>query len=111
MHQDLLNASALEELKDIMEEDFVDLVDVFIEDSPNRINLILNSGDDTETVRKAAHALKGAAGNISAMALHDLCETLEHECKNGSLSKPLNTWGEEIEQCFNASASALRKHC
>jgi two-component system sensor histidine kinase/response regulator len=56
-----------------------DVIGLFIQDCPNQLAAIRaavgrQSGED---IRKAAHALKGAAANLSASALFDATATLE----------------------------------
>jgi signal transduction histidine kinase/CheY-like chemotaxis protein len=52
---------------------------IFIEDCPARLAAIKSAVDalDAEAVRAAAHALKGAAGNLSADRLFQAAKTLE----------------------------------
>jgi HPt (histidine-containing phosphotransfer) domain-containing protein len=41
--------------------------------------------DDLDTIARAAHRLKGAAGMIGAAPLHQLAEAIEHAAKAASL--------------------------
>jgi HPt (histidine-containing phosphotransfer) domain-containing protein len=52
---------------------------LFLVDCPERVAAIKAAvaGGDPEEVRKAAHALKGSAGNLSATALASAARTLE----------------------------------
>ena len=61
------------------EELFVEIIQLFLSDCPDRvadINAAVASGDP-EHIRLAAHALKGSAGNLSALALVEAAATLE----------------------------------
>ena len=52
---------------------------LFLEDCPTRLAAIKTAvdADDAEGIRASAHALKGAAGNLSARGVVDAARTLE----------------------------------
>jgi HPt (histidine-containing phosphotransfer) domain-containing protein len=56
-----------------------DVIGLFVEDCPARLTAIKAAVDarDAEAIRKAAHDLKGAAGNLSAPALFRAACVLE----------------------------------
>jgi two-component system sensor histidine kinase/response regulator len=71
-----------EELMDRVGRDealFTDVVALFLEDCPGRLAAIKAAVDarDADVIRTTAHALKGAAGNLSAAALFNAARTLE----------------------------------
>ena len=71
--------AALQVLKGIMEDDFSDLVQLFIDDSDARLSSLkqaVNDNDRTQ-VRDLAHSFKGASSNLSAVQLAELCFQLE----------------------------------
>lgn len=74
-----LDMHVVGELREIMGEDFCVLVDTFVSDSAVRLDDLaaaLRSGD-AEAFRRAAHSLKGSAGNLGAKSLMELCRQLE----------------------------------
>ena len=76
----MIDESALDELRQIMGDDFSLLVDTFVSDSQRRIDdmqqaLVARSSD---ILRGAAHGLKGSAMNFAATRLTQLCQQLEH---------------------------------
>ena len=78
-----LDMEQLNELKEVLEDEFQILIDTYLADAQLRLKLI-EEGLDTqnyEQVRLAAHSLKGASANIGALILAQLCEQLEHDCK------------------------------
>ncbi len=84
---DVLNAEMLEELREIMEEEFPVLLETFLEES-ERQYLVAKSawiGEDFDELRRAAHSLKGSCGNIGAEQLQRTCASLED---NARLSQP-----------------------
>lgn len=80
-----LDMEQLNELKEVLEDEFQVLINTYLIDAQLRLKLI-EEGLDTknyEQVRLAAHSLKGASANIGALILAQLCEQLEHDCKVG----------------------------
>ena len=75
----------LAELKDVLEDEFGVLISTYLTDAKFRLQLIENgiNSQDYESVRLAAHSLKGASANLGAIQLAQLCEKLEHDCKVG----------------------------
>ena len=69
------------------EELACELVEIFLEDAPEKLEMINQgvSNGDAETVEKAAHSLKGAAGNLSAKVVRELALKLETMGKGGTL--------------------------
>ena len=78
---------ALTMLEEIMEDEFPELVEVFIADSAPRIpalKLALEN-KETNTLRELAHSFKGASGNLSALPLADLCFKIEESSRQGEV--------------------------
>lgn len=80
-----IDAEQLAELKDVLEDEFSVLINTYLTDAKLRLNLIQTgiSNQDYESVRLAAHSLKGASANLGALVLAELCEKLEYDCKVG----------------------------
>ena len=71
-----------------------DVIAIFLDDCPRRLTAIKAAVDQGDAVRieAAAHALKGAAGNLSAAALFDAAQTLERIGAEGRLSAAEPAW-------------------
>ncbi len=86
-----LDPSILESFRDLQlpdEPDLVtDLIDLFIKDSTNRINLLTDAANrsDTPTIKAQAHNFKGSAGNIGAFKLAKLAKSMEFNLGNTPL--------------------------
>ena len=78
-----LDMEQLNELKEVLEDEFQILINTYLTDAQLRLKLIEEGLDikNYEQVRLAAHSLKGASANIGALILAQLCEQLEHDCK------------------------------
>ncbi|AGZ42623.1 ATP-binding protein [Actinoplanes friuliensis] len=71
------------------ERDLVNrLVESFLKRAPQHVAALAEAyaSGDRSTFEDQAHSLKGAAGNIGASAVADLCEQLEDEARAGALS-------------------------
>ena len=74
-----LDEEVIGDLRDLMEDEFGDLIQNFIDDTDIRISQISEAIDKTNTddMKKAAHALKSSSGNIGAMKLSRFAEEIE----------------------------------
>lgn len=82
-----INIDILNELKEIMEDDFDELIAVFISDGQAQIEKLqqeIGSGNADE-VRRIAHTLKGSSANIGILDLSELCQELEYQAAEVSL--------------------------
>ena len=72
---------ALLMLEEIMEDEFAELIQVYIADSDPRIAALQQALEqkDSTALREISHSFKGASGNISALPLADLCFKLEEK--------------------------------
>lgn len=63
----------------------VDLIRMFLEDGPEKVETITRglAAGDLEVVERAAHALKGSAGSLGAVLVQRDCETLQLSSRNG----------------------------
>ena len=73
------DTDALDVLAEVMEEEFPDLIQVYLADSEPRIEAMRTAllAADHNALRELAHSFKGASSNLSAMPLSELCYTIE----------------------------------
>ena len=73
---------------------------MFLEDGPGRVTAIglAVSSVDAGRLRTAAHALKGAAGNVGATALFEAARRLEQMGISGDLSGADTAWRELADE-------------
>lgn len=83
-----IDQEAISELKEMLEDEFADLIDTYINDTKTKLVLLAEevSNEDAGAVRKLAHSLKGASINIGIMALGALCHDLEELAKAEQVS-------------------------
>ena len=84
MNEESLDFTTVETLKDVLEEDFTELIETFIEDAHDRIiemrEILANAPSQLEM---PAHTLKGSSGNIGAVKLSQLCSQLVDSVREG----------------------------
>lgn len=76
----------LQELSEVLgAEEVREILDLFLEDSAPRLEMLSRAvaATDTSAAQREAHSLKGAAGNLGAMSLWSVCEGLERQIKHG----------------------------
>ena len=92
MEQSAVEKEISEKAKEWIEEygeDFlVDLIDVYLEDTPNRIAQMRESvdGGDTDTLIREAHTLKSSSANVGAMRLSALAKQMELVWQTGNFA-------------------------
>ena len=71
-----------------------DVIRIFLDDCPKRLAAIKNAVDlrDSELIRTTAHALKGAAGTLSATAVFDAAQALERLGTEARLEPTQAAW-------------------
>lgn len=81
--------AVIEQLQELMGDDFMLLVETFVNDSTQRMATINEAiaNNDAELLRTTAHGLKGSALNLSASNLSELASTLEAMGKAGDINQ------------------------
>lgn len=89
-----------------------DLVELFNGEAPLRLGAMRDgvSSGDSSAIAQAAHAMRGGAGNLGALAVAQLCSDIEHAAKNGdlpSVGPMLDQLERELEFVQQALAARL----
>lgn len=79
MTEPRINAEVLAELKDILEEEFGDLVTTYIRDTKRKMTDLVSQVEQQnfDSIHKLAHSLKGASSNLGVIYFTRLCHDLE----------------------------------
>lgn len=87
MSDSLLNLDTLNELKEIMGDEFNLLVSIFVADGKEQIEKLKLAIDsqNTEEIRQIAHTLKGSSSNLGMHQLAETCKTLESRAADTNL--------------------------
>jgi HPt (histidine-containing phosphotransfer) domain-containing protein len=74
-----LNSELLNELRELMEDDFSVLLETYLAESQRQLRGARGAleNDDLEALKRFAHSLKGSSSNIGAEVLSVLCGKLE----------------------------------
>lgn len=112
----LIDHNKLDAVKELAEPGdadgfFRDLVQLFFTRVPILIGEMqeANKGGDSVAVSKSAHTLKGTAGNLGAMRVMKLAETIEHQGRSGNLVG-LPQLLTDIEDAFSLSRVELENN-
>lgn len=85
-----LDEAALADLRILLEDEFGDLIDTFLDDAHQRhaelVELLQQAKPDALTVRATAHSFKGSCLNVGVSRLAQLCRRLEDLAAAGQLS-------------------------
>jgi HPt (histidine-containing phosphotransfer) domain-containing protein len=95
-----VDPAVLSALQDVMEDAYPDLLDTFLKDSQDRLE-VLRAASDHQAISQAAHSLKGSSSNMGAVTLAALCSQLE-QCANQpggcDIQKLINKIGEAFAE-------------
>lgn len=85
---DLMDFGRLREFREFDDESHSmtrEVVSLFVADAPHRLKALEDAvaSQDPQALSRAAHALKGAASNIGAIAIQAACAALESDARDG----------------------------
>ncbi len=86
-----IDMAVVEELLSLSDEGdpelLVDLIQMYLQDGPNKLREIVEGLEtqDYDRVERAAHSLKGAAGNLGAIHVQEDCEVLQNASRDHQL--------------------------
>lgn len=84
-----VDSSVLSALQDVMEAEYPTLLDVFLEDSEQRVAQLTEgphaTAADLQALCLNAHSFKGSSANMGALKLSELCQQLEDQSRRGKL--------------------------
>jgi CheY-like chemotaxis protein len=107
-----IDLSVIEELYEIMEEDFVGLILSFLDAAPGLIREI-EAGildGDTHQMILPAHSLKSSSANVGAMLLSEIAKQIELSAREQAITHIPELF-EILNERFNVANKALRKLC
>jgi signal transduction histidine kinase/CheY-like chemotaxis protein len=107
-----IDLSVIEELYEIMEEDFVGLILSFLDAAPSLIREIeagILDGDAHQIVLPA-HSLKASSANVGARLLSETAKQIELSAREQDMAHIPELF-EILNECFIVANKALRKLC
>ena len=115
----ILDPAALALLRQLRRPDkpdpVVELIDLFIQETPKRLREMRNAATqyDADALAAAAHNLRGCAGSIGAVKMAGLCEKLEENAGRRALQissrllKEIETEFDRVRQALHLEKSKL----
>lgn len=112
MSTEIIDHDAIRRLLNVIggdKEDLNELMEDFEESTPILVDKMKAAAAEAnlDSLRISAHSLKSNGRDFGALALATLCEKLEHACKAGEVSDPVEKV-EEIGRALDAARDALR---
>lgn len=106
----LLDKSVLKELKLIMEDEFTEVLQVFLEES---VSLMSDIHEDIEVAPENAvkkiHTLKSCSNNVGAIQLSGVAEEISHYLVDHDIASAKNKLNE-LQDVFTQSHAQVRKY-
>ena len=106
----VLDAAVLKELYEIMDDDFVTILESYIANAPRLMNGIKSAimNKNMEALVTAAHPLKSSSANVGAVQLAVLARELEFKGRQGDASKLSEIYQQTVET-YRRSIEELKK--
>lgn len=107
---EIIDHEQFEDMRELLEEDFADLIDVFIVDSHKRIAALRDAHKNNDNANgfEIAHAMKGASANLGATQLLALSSQLQELCRAQKISEQA-TLIEDISIALQNLEQAIQK--
>jgi len=105
----VIDKAALDELKSIMEDDFTDVLQIFLEESVSIMSEIHTGFEETsDSLIRAVHTLKSCSRNVGAMQLGMVAEKMEELLINKDSDSAKNLL-EDLQNLFTQSHAEVKK--
>ncbi len=109
----ILDRSSLLQRVDNDKELLLELIELFLEDTPQRIKTMIFALEqkDAKEVERRAHSLKSAAANLSAAALQEVAQRIEDSSAQSDLTAVAGLLGnfEQEYEIFKTALASLKK--
>ena len=107
----VIDYEQFEEMRDLLEEDFQDLVSTYLVDSRRRIDLLANAVVDNDNANgfEIAHAIKGASANLGAAQMLALSSIVQEASRENRISQHQDTV-QQMMVAMDALETEIQKH-
>ena len=88
-NDEIVNTEQFEDMRDLLEEDFADLIEVYFTDAQQRIIKLRQAQQEADNGNgyELAHALKGASANLGTTQLMNLSSQLQELCREQRINE------------------------
>jgi|GEM_PF-761687 len=83
------------------------LASTFLAELPRRVEVIVDSGTDTEAAQLAAHTLKSTSAMVGATALHEVSAAIEKAAREGEIVSEQNM--EQLHAAASSTDQSVRQ--
>lgn len=107
----VIDYEQFDEMRDLLEEDFQDLVSTYLVDSRHRISLLATAVSENDNANgfEIAHAIKGASANLGAVQMLELSSKLQEASRANTISQHESTVGQMLVAMDTLEAD-IQKH-
>ena len=106
----LLDENILKDLKLIMEDEFTEVLHVYLEESVGLMSKIHQAFEESpDSVARLAHALKSCSNNVGAVHLSKIAEEIRQKLMDDNLSAAEDTL-IELEDVFTKTHAQVKKY-
>lgn len=104
-----MNFSELAENIGLEEDEFLELVELFVQTSASDLERLQSAidGGHTQEAVEAAHSVKGAAGNLGFTEIYDLAKAMEEKARQSRVEGASEAL-KAIRDRYDLIAEALR---
>lgn len=105
----VIDKQVVEDLIEIMGDDFVELLQIYLQDTPKNLRLMKQAAEnmDFENLVTPAHSLKSSSANVGAMSLSGIAKEIELGSREANLQDPAEMV-ETAEKIFLNVSRELR---
>jgi HPt (histidine-containing phosphotransfer) domain-containing protein len=106
-----VDQEVIQDLLEMMGNEFTDLVRVYLEDTPKSIGLLERAAarGDVEGMIAPAHSLKSTSANLGALRLSDMAKRMEHGARSSQLGGEPMLMVAEVSSEFQRVAGELKR--
>ena len=106
----LVDESVLGELQEIMEDEYVEILQIYLDESVKLMSDI-HAGftDEPENLLRAVHTLKSSSNNVGAKRLAEVSKKMEDLVRTGDVDSA-KSFENELDEVFTESHSALKSY-
>lgn len=107
----VIDYEQFDEMRDLLEDDFQELVSTYIIDSRHRIGLLATAVTENDNVNgfEIAHAIKGASANLGAVQMLELSSKLQEASRANTINQYESTVGQMMA-AMNTLEADIQKY-
>lgn len=106
----VLDASVLEELRAIMEDEFAEILQIYLDESVSLMSDIHNGfNEESDSLLRAVHTLKSSSNNVGGTVLGEVAARMEALVKDNDI-ETAKTHLNELQDVFTKTHSHIKKY-